>query len=64
MGSGIKTHRGESAAWRSALGGALILAILPAIFLGVALQLTKVSGPTCLSTNFENDYPYLLIHYC
>jgi hypothetical protein len=21
MGSGIKTHRGESAAWRSALGG-------------------------------------------
>ena len=59
MVSGKETDRRESPVWRRALGGALILAILPAIFLGVALQLTKVSGPTWLSTNFENNYPYL-----
>jgi hypothetical protein len=40
---------------RTALG----LAIVPTLFFLVAFQLTKVSGPTWLSNNFENNYPYL-----
>jgi hypothetical protein len=38
---------------------AMALVIFPLAFLIVALQLTKVSGPSWLSTNFENNYPYL-----
>ena len=41
------------------LPGAALLAVVPAIFLIVALQLTKASGPQWLGTNFENSYPYL-----
>ncbi len=44
---------------RENLIGALVLAVVPAIFLIVTLQLTKVSGPAWLSSNFENNYPYL-----
>src|SRR5271166_3078978 len=33
--------------------------VIPAIFLFVALQLTKVSGPQWLGSNFENSYTYL-----
>jgi hypothetical protein len=38
---------------------ALGLTIIPTIFFLVAFHLTKVSGPTWLSNNFENNYPYL-----
>jgi hypothetical protein len=38
---------------------AMALVVLPLAFLIVTLQLTKVSGPSWLSTNFENNYPYL-----
>jgi hypothetical protein len=41
------------------LSGTLALTIVPAIFLFVTIQLTNVSGPTWLSSNFENNYPYL-----
>jgi hypothetical protein len=37
----------------------LLFAVIPAIFLFVALQLTKVSGPQWLGSNFENSYIYL-----
>jgi hypothetical protein len=37
----------------------LLFAIIPAVFLTGALQLTKVSGPQWLGTNFENSYTYL-----
>jgi hypothetical protein len=37
----------------------LLFAVIPAIFLFVALQLTKVSGPQWLGSNFENSYTYL-----
>jgi hypothetical protein len=39
--------------------GTLISAVVPTIFFLVSFQLTKVSGPTWLSNNFENNYPYL-----
>ena len=45
--------------WHLPLGRALVLAILPAIFFCVTRQLTKISGPTWLHSNFENNYPYL-----
>ncbi len=41
------------------LPGAILLMVLPAIFVIVAVQLTKVSGPQWLGSNFENSYPYL-----
>jgi hypothetical protein len=38
---------------------ALSLSVIPTIFFLVAFQLTKMSGPTWLSNNFENNYAYL-----
>jgi hypothetical protein len=38
---------------------ALLFLVVPAFFLFVTLQLTKVSGPHWLGSNFENSYPYL-----
>ncbi len=32
---------------------------VPALFLFVAMQLTKAGGPPWLGSNFENNYPYL-----
>lgn len=37
----------------------ILFAVIPAIFLFVALQLTKVSGQQWLGSNFENSYTYL-----
>jgi hypothetical protein len=37
----------------------LLFLVVPAVFLFVTLQLTKVSGPHWLGSNFENSYPYL-----
>jgi len=37
----------------------VLFAIIPAIFLVSALQLTKANGPQWLGTNFENSYAYL-----
>jgi hypothetical protein len=37
----------------------VLFAVIPAIFLLVALQLTRVSGPQWLGSNFENSYVYL-----
>jgi hypothetical protein len=37
----------------------LLMMILPAIFLFVAVQLTKVRGPQWLGRKFENSHPYL-----
>jgi hypothetical protein len=47
--------------WRpqSALAWLFGFAIIPAIFLFVAVQLTNVSGPQWLGSNFENSYVYL-----
>src|SRR5260370_17122414 len=41
------------------LPGALLLLVVPAVFLFVTVQLTRVSGPQWLGENFENSYPYL-----
>lgn len=38
---------------------AIVLSIIPVVFLVVALQLTKASGPQWLGSNFENSYAYL-----
>jgi hypothetical protein len=37
----------------------LLFLVVPVVFLFVTLQLTKVSGPHWLGSNFENSYPYL-----
>lgn len=44
---------------QTALVSLAVFAIVPAIFLFIAFQLTKASGPQWLGSNFENNYMYL-----
>lgn len=47
-------------AWGLVVFQALVLSIVPLAFFLVTAQLTKVSGPTWLSDNYEHNYSYLL----
>jgi hypothetical protein len=53
------THTSAWASLLRHLAGGLALGMVPGVFLFVTLQLTRVSGPTWLASNFENNYPYL-----
>jgi hypothetical protein len=54
--------QGASSFWpaqRKTVLSLVLFAAIPAVFLFVALQLTKVSEPQWLGSNFENSYTYL-----